>query len=292
MSRTTVSKAASEIGDGTDGADGVGAQGRVRRAGGGRKRLSDVDPELLAHLESLVEPASRGDPMCPLRWTSKSTGNLADALVAMGHRVSADTVGRLLKQAGYSLQATRKTREGSDHPDRDAQFMYLSQQVGQHLAAGQPVISVDAKKKELVGRKSNPGREWQPTGQPDEVDTHDFPDPDIGKAIPYGVYDVGANQAWVSVGQDRDTASFAVSTIRRWWQQMGSQTYPHATRLLITADAGGSNSYRIRLWKIELARFAEQAGLQGATSHPGPRSGTRSNTGCSPRSPPTGVADR
>ena len=263
MSRTTVSKAVAEVGSD----NGVVSHSRVRREGAGRKRLVDTDPDLRADLDGLVEPATRGDPMCPLRWTSKSTGNLAGALASMGHQVSADTVGRLLKQAGYSLQATRKMREGSDHPDRDQQFVYLSQQVAEHLSAGQPVISVDAKKKELVGRKANGGREWQPKGEPVEVDTHDFPDPEIGKAIPYGVYDIAANQAWVSVGDDRDTASFAVCTIRRWWQQMGSLAYPGARRLLITADAGGSNSYRTRLWKVELARFADQAGLDITVCH-------------------------
>jgi len=261
MSRTTVSKAAGEV------RAGVMPGPRVRREGAGRKQLIDTDPHLLANLDELVEPASRGDPMCPLRWTAKSTGNLADALVAMGHTISADTVGRLLKAMGYTLQATRKTREGSDHPDRDAQFVYLSQQVAEHLAAGEPVISVDAKKKELVGRKANNGREWQPKGSPVEVDTHDFPDPEIGKAIPYGVYDVAANQAWVSVGDDHDTSSFAVATIRRWWQMMGANAYPDATRLLITADSGGSNSYRTRLWKIELARLAEQTGMTITVCH-------------------------
>jgi hypothetical protein len=266
MSRTTVSKAASEVSEGGLSSQGP-PKGRVRREGGGRKKLIDTDPGLLLDLDELVEPEARGDPMCPLRWTSKSTGKLADALVVMGHQVSADTVGRLLRQMGYSLQATAKTREGSEHPDRDAQFVYLTGQVAEHLAAGEPVISVDAKKKELVGRKSNNGREWQPTGQPVEVDTHDFPDPEIGKAIPYGVYDVAANQAWVSVGDDHDTAGFAVATIARWWRQMGSQAYPNATRLLITADAGGSNGYRTRLWKVELARLAAEAGLQITVCH-------------------------
>jgi hypothetical protein len=262
MSRTTVSKSVAEAGGGE-----IAPQGRVRRGGGGRKRLVATDPGLVDDLDRLVEPATRGDPQCPLRWTSKSTGSLADALTTMGHQVSADTVGRLLKQAGYSLQATRKTREGKNHPDRDAQFVYLSRQVAHHLEADQPVISVDAKKKELVGNKANSGREWQPKGRPAEVDTHDFPDPEIGKAIPYGVYDVAANQAWVSVGNDRDTSSFAVATIRRWWQQMGSLTYPDATRLLITADAGGSNSYRTRLWKVELDRLAQQTGLAITVCH-------------------------
>jgi len=261
MARSTVSKAAAEVDAGVEPA------GRVRRAGAGRKRLIDKDPDLLLELDELVEPEARGDPMCPLRWTAKSTGNLADALAAMGHEVSADTVGRLLKEMGYSLQATRKTREGSHHPDRDAQFVHLSSQVAEHLRAGEPVVSVDAKKKELVGRKANGGREWQPKGEPVEVDTHDFPDPEIGKAIPYGVYDLAANQAWVSVGDDHDTAAFAVATIGRWWDMMGARVYPDASRLLITADAGGSNGYRTRLWKRELAALAARTGLRITVCH-------------------------
>lgn len=229
MSRATVSKAVAELDA------GVEPTMRVRRSGAGRKPLIDKDPDLLLNLDELVEPEARGDPMCPLRWTSKSTGKLADALGGMGHQVSADTVGRLLKAMGYSLQAARKTREGSQHPDRDAQFRYLSEQVAEHLRAGEPVVSVDTKKKELVGRKANGGREWQPKGQPEQVDVHDFPDPEVGKAIPYGVYDIGANQAWVSVGDDHDTAAFAVASIGRWWEMMGVRVYPTATRLLITA---------------------------------------------------------
>lgn len=261
LSRSTVSKAVAEVDA------GVEPTGRVRREGAGRKRLVDKDPDLLVNLDGLVQPEARGDPMCPLRWTSKSTGKLADALVGMGHQVSADTVGRLLKDMGYSLQATRKMREGRRHPDRDAQFRYLAGRVADYLEAGDPVVSVDTKKKELVGRKANNGREWQPAGQPEQVDVHDFPDPEVGKAIPYGVYDLGANQAWVSVGDDHDTAAFAVATIGRWWDMMGTQVYPEASRLLITADAGGSNGYRTRLWKRELAALAARTGLTITVCH-------------------------
>jgi hypothetical protein len=225
------------------------------------------DPPLLADLDSLVEPQSRGDPMRPLRWTCKSTGQLADALVGMGHEVSPDTVGRLLHALGYSLQATSKQIEGTEHPDRDAQFRYLSGRVEEHLAQGQPVISVDTKKKELVGSFANKGREWQPHGHPERVQVHDFPDPEVGKAVPYGVYDLGANQGWVGVGDDNDTAAFAVNTIGRWWDMVGTVAYPHATRLLITADAGGSNGYRNRLWKRELAALAARSGLEITVCH-------------------------
>jgi hypothetical protein len=239
----------------------------VRRAGAGRKRLIDKDPDLLLNLDDLVEPEARGDPMCPLRWTSKSTGNLADALEAMGHEVSPDTVGRLLVGMEYSLQATAKQLEGAQHPDRDAQFVYLSGQVGDHLRAGQPVISVDSKKKEVVGQLANKGREYQPKGRPERVDVHDFPDPETGKAIPFGVYDIAANEGFVVVGDDHDTAAFAVATIGRWWDMVGSVAYPDADRLLITADAGGSNGYRVRLWKVELGRLAARSGLEITVCH-------------------------
>jgi hypothetical protein len=243
------------------------AAGRVRRPGGGRKRLVERDPGLVAALEALVDPATRGDPESPLRWTCKSTAQLARALTAQGHPVSDDTVGRLLKQQDYTLQRTRKTLEGAQHPDRDAQFGYLNQQALQHLAAGQPVVSVDTKKKELVGNYANGGAEWQPQGAPVEVAVHDFPDPKIGKAIPYGVYDVGANTGWVSVGTDHDTATFAVATLRRWWEQAGRALYPGAERLLVCADAGGSNGYRVRAWKTELGRFAAATGLAVTVCH-------------------------
>jgi hypothetical protein len=261
LSRATVQKAVAEVDS------GVVVDAPVRRAGAGRKRLIDKDPALLLNLDDLVEPEARGDPMCPLRWTSKSTGNLADALEAMGHRVSADTVGRLLVGMEYSLQATAKQLEGSQHPDRDAQFVYLSEQVGDHLRAGQPVISVDSKKKEVVGQLANKGREYQPKGRPERVDVHDFPDPEVGKAIPFGVYDIAANEGFVVVGDDHDTAAFAVATIGRWWDMVGSMAYPDATRLLITADAGGSNGYRVRLWKVELARLAARSGLDITVCH-------------------------
>jgi hypothetical protein len=242
-------------------------RGRVRRPGGGPKRLIERDPGLLQALDELVAPDTRGDPASPLRWTCKSTRQLADALVAQGFQVSDDTVGRLLKQQGFTLQRTLKTEEGAQHPDREAQFGYINQQAKQHLAAGQPVVSVDTKKKELVGRYANGGAEWQPAGEPERVGVHDFPDKELGKAIPYGVYDLGANAGWVSVGTDHDTAAFAVATLRRWWQQAGRVGYPHAERLLITADAGGSNGYRLRAWKTELARFAAETGLGVTVCH-------------------------
>jgi Rhodopirellula transposase DDE domain len=261
MSRTTVGKAVAEVEAGVD----PGTP--IRRPGAGRRRLVDTDAQLLGRLDALVEPTSRGDPMCPLRWTSKSTSNLADALVAAGHRVSPDTVGRLLRSMDYSLQATAKQLEGAQHGDRDAQFVYLTEQVADHLRGGDPVVSVDSKKKELVGQKANRGREYRPKGAPERVDVHDFPDPQIGKAIPYGVYDIGANEGFVVVGDDHDTAAFAVATIGRWWDMVGSRAYPTATRLLITADAGGSNSYRGRLWKLELGRLAARTNLAITVCH-------------------------
>ncbi len=232
----------------------------ARRPGGGRKRLALKDPGLVAALEALVVPATRGDPESPLRWTSMSTRQLADALATGGHRVGYRTVADLLHRLGYSLQATVKSREPSEHPDRDRQFHHLADQVRAHLDGGQPVVSVDTKKKELVGRYKNGGREWRPTGQPEAVNVHDFVG-EAGKAIPYGVYDVGANTGWVAVGRDHDTAAFAVQTLRRWWQSMGRPAYPEAERLLVCADGGGSNGSRIRLWKLELARLAAETGL-------------------------------
>ncbi len=241
--------------------------GRVRRPGGGRKRLSAIDPELAAALDALVDPDSRGDPMSPLRWTCKSTGQLALALTRGGHPVSADTVGSLLHEAGYSLQANVKTTEGAQHPDRDAQFRYLNEQARAFREAGLPVVSVDAKKKELVGPFKNVGREWAPRGRPIPVKVHDFVVPELGKAIPYGIYDLGRNVGWVSVGQDHDTATFAVESLRRWWHGDGAPAYPHADRLLICCDGGGSNGYRLRLWKYELGRFASEAGLAITVCH-------------------------
>jgi hypothetical protein len=240
---------------------------RVRRVGGGRRSLAERNPALLTDLEALVDPDTRGDPMSPLRWTCKSTRQLAGALQERGHRVGYRTVAALLDQAGYSLQAAAKTLEGSQHPDRDAQFRYLNDQVKALLAAGQPVVSVDAKKKELVGTFKNGGREWQPQGQPEQVNVHDFPDKQVGKAIPYGVYDVGRNAGWVTVGRDHDTATFAVASLRRWWQAVGTGAYPGAERLLICADGGGSNGYRIRLWKVELQQFADASGLTVTVCH-------------------------
>ena len=241
--------------------------GRARRPGGGRKRAADVDPGLRPALLALVEPQERGDPMSPLRWTTKSTRKLAAELTAQGHEVSADTVGDLLRAEGFSLQGNAKAVEGKQHPDRDAQFRYISGQVREYQAAGDPVVSVDAKKKELVGEFKNGGREWRPKGEPARVSTHDFPDRELGKAIPYGVYDLAANAGWVNVGTDHDTAAFAVESIRRWWKATGSSDYPLARRLLITADAGGSNGYRTRAWKTELAALAAETGLEITVCH-------------------------
>ncbi len=241
--------------------------GRARRPGGGRKRAADLDPGLRPALLALVEPDERGDPMSPLRWTAKSTRVLADELTAQGHKVSADTVGDLLREEGFSLQGNAKTTEGAQHPDRDAQFRYISEQARACQVAGDPVISVDTKKKELVGDFANGGKEYRPQGSPVPVRTHDFMDKDLGKAIPYGVYDVAADAGWVNVGTDHDTAAFAVESIRRWWTAMGRAAYPHARRLLVTADAGGSNSYRTRAWKAELAAFALETGLAVTVCH-------------------------
>ena len=228
--------------------------------------MSEREPGVGAALERLVDPATRGDPESLLRWTSKSTRALADELRAQGHSVAPRTVAKLLHESGYSLQATRKTREGRDHPDRHAQFRYLTGQVNAHLGRGDPAVSVDTKKKEFVGRYENGGREWQPKGEPEQVEVYDFIG-EAGKAIPYGVYDVAANAAWVSVGRDHDTAAFAVATLHRWWQAMGRPLYPHACRPLICADGGGSNGYRVRLWKVELAAFAAQTGLTITVCH-------------------------
>jgi transposase len=235
--------------------------GRQRRPGAGRKSRVAEQPTLLAALEALVEPTSRGDPVTPLRWTCKSLANLADELAQQGFVVSHATVGHLLKQAGYSLQANRKTREGKAHPDRDAQFAHLNRRVLAYRRGGRPAISVDTKKKEILGNKKNGGREYRPKGKPLEVDTHDFPHPKVGKAVPYGVYDLAHNEAWVSVGITHDTAEFAVASITRWWEQLGCQRYLAPSRLLITADSGGSNGHRNRLWKHELQRLADTTGM-------------------------------
>src|SRR5436305_975768 len=241
--------------------------GRVRRPGSGRKQAADLDPGLRPALLALVEPEERGDPMSPLRWTTKSTRNLAAELTRQGHRVGADTVGDLLREEGFSLQGNAKTIEGQRHPDRDAQFRYINEQVKAHQGTADPVISVDTKKKELVGQFKNAGRQWRPKGQPEATRTHDFPGDSAGKAVPYGVYDLTADAGWVSVGTDHDTAAFAVESIRRWWTAAGSSDYPLARRLLITADAGGSNGYRTRAWKAELAALAAETGLEITCCH-------------------------
>jgi transposase len=241
--------------------------GRKRRPGAGRKPLTVTDTSLLDDLRGLVEPATRGDPQAPLLWTAKSLRNLAAGLRELGHRVSHSSVRTLLQRLGYSLQANRKTREGASHPDRDAQFAYINDQVKAALAAGEPVISVDTKKKELVGDFKNGGREWRPQGQPEAVRVHDFLIPELGRAVPYGVYDIGENAGWVSVGVDHDTASFAVNAIRRWWQLMGSARYPDAKHLTITADGGGSNGAKLRLWKVELQKLADELALAITVCH-------------------------
>jgi hypothetical protein len=238
-----------------------------RRPGGGRKAATEKDPTLRADLEALVEPVTRGDPQSPLRWTCKSLHKLAAELGQRGHPISHETVRQLLQGLDFRLQAPRKTREGSAHPDRNAQFEYINAQTQAFQAAGQPVISVDTKKKELVGDFKNAGREWRPSGEPEAVRVHDFMDKELGKAIPYGVYDLGANEGWVSVGTDHDTAAFAVQSVRQWWEQMGQHSYPDATDLLLTADGGGSNGSRCRLWQTELQRFADETGLRVTVCH-------------------------
>ena len=240
---------------------------RVRRPGAGRKPQTVTDPGLVAALLGLVEPGERGDPMSPLRWTVKSTRTLARELTGTGHPVSAWTVANLLHEQGFSLQANAKQVEGAAHPDRDAQFRYLNEQSTEHIAAGQPVISVDTKKKELVGLFSNDGQQWRPAGDPVRVNVHDFPDPRLGKANPYGVYDVANDDGWVSVGTDHDTAAFAVETIRRWFHQVGAQAYPGASKLLVCADGGGSTGYRLRAWKTQLAALATETGLTITVCH-------------------------
>jgi transposase len=241
--------------------------GRVRRAGGGRKKTVDKDASLKTDLERLVDPVTRGDPESPLRWTCKSVRKLSEELRRLGHQTSHRMVAELLHELGYSLQANRKTLEGSSHADRDQQFQHINQQVTQLLSQRQPVISVDTKKKELVGDFKNPGAELRPKGDPEKVRVHDFVIPELGRAAPYGVYDLANNSGWVSVGVDHDTSAFAVETIRRWWHSMGQQSYPQATELLITADSGGSNGSRVRLWKVELQRFADETGLELRVCH-------------------------
>jgi hypothetical protein len=261
VSAVTVSKGVAELDAGEE------PLGRTRRKGGGRKSVTETDSAVRSTLLALVDPTSRGDPESPLRWTTKSVRHLADAMSAAGHAISPPTVAKLLKVEGFSLQANAKTIEGGQHPDRDAQFHYLNERVREHQDSGDPVISVDTKKKELVGKFKNGGREWRPKGEPEQTNVHDFMDKDLGKAVPYGVYDIAADSGWVSVGTDHDTAEFAVSTIRSWWRTTGSDTYPRARQLLICADGGGSNGYRTRLWKTELAHLADETGLAITVCH-------------------------
>ena len=261
LARETIRKGRQEI------AGGQAPSYRLRAAGAGRPRIQEDQPGILAALEALVDPVTRGDPTSPLRWTCKSRAKLAAALTEQGWRVSSTTVGRLLRRLGYRLQSVRKRQEGAVHPDRNAQFEHINATADEFLTAGQPVISVDTKKKELVGNFKNPGREWQPKGTPPSVRVHDFPTDAEGKAIPYGIYDMARNEAWVSVGRDHDTPAFAVASIRLWWRRMGQAAYPNARILYITADAGGSNGYRSRAWKHELQQFADETGLTIHVSH-------------------------
>ena len=240
---------------------------RIRKEGGGRKKLTQQEPKLLSALEALVEPTTRGDPESALRWTCRSTRQLAAALKAQGYRIGHQTVASLLDDLGYSLQGNQKTTEGSSHPDRDAQFKYIQRRVEEFQSRGQPVVSVDTKKKEHVGDFKNNGKEWRPKGNPERVRVYDFVDKTLGKANPYGVYDTTANVGWVSVDVDHDTAEFAVETLRRWWEKMGLSQYPVATELLVTADGGGSNGTRVRLWKVALQRLADQTGLRISVCH-------------------------
>jgi transposase len=261
MSRDTVIKATGEVESGIEPSD------RQRAPGGGDVKAEVKQPGLLEALDELVDPETRGNPMSRLRWTAKSTATLAKELVAQGYAISDDTVGRILKDLGYSLRAPAKEKEGAAHPDRDAQFRYLNDEVTAYLVAQQPVISVDTKKKELVGEYANGGQEYHPRGEPTRVKTHDFIDKELGRAVPYGVYDVGNDEGWVSVGDTADTATFAVEAIRRWWYSMGIARFPDASKLLITADGGGSNGHRVKLWKVELAKLAAETGLEITVAH-------------------------
>jgi hypothetical protein len=261
MSRNTVIKAQGEV------EAGIEPTLRLRAPGAGAKSVIETQPGLLEALDELVHPDTRGTPMSLLRWTSKSTANLARELVRQGFKVSDDTVGRILKRLGYSLQSPAKVKEGTSHPDRDGQFRYLDRLASSFVADGEPVISVDTKKKELVGEFDNGGVEYQPAGEPVRVKVHDFVDPELGRAIPYGIYDETNNEGWVSVGDVADTAEFAVNSIRSWWNHMGRDRFPDATRLLITADAGGSNGHRVRAWKAQLARLAAETGLDITVCH-------------------------
>ena len=261
MSRNTVIKAASEV------ESGIEPSNRHRAPGGGDIKAEVKQPGLLEALDELVDPETRGNPMSRLRWTAKSTATLAKELVAQGYAISDDTVARILKDLGYSLQAPAKEKEGASHPDRDAQFHYLNDEVTAFLRADEPVISVDTKKKELVGEYANGGQEYHPKGERTRVKTHDLVDKELGRAVPYGIYDIGNDEGWVSVGDTADTATFAVEAIRRWWYSMGTARFPKATKLLITADGGGSNGHRVKLWKVELARLAAETGLDITVAH-------------------------
>jgi hypothetical protein len=267
LSRTTIWAGRKELQHRVDRPQDDLSPQRVRAPGGGRHYVEHGDATLLTALLTSVEASTRGDPQSPLRWTSKSTRKLAEELRGQGHMVSHQTVAALLWDQGYSLQANRKTKEGADHPDRNAQFEHINRRVGDFQRDGQPVVSVDAKKKELVGDFRNSGREWRPRGRPEEVRSKDFPDKTLGKVIPEGVYDLDRNEGWVSVGVDHDTAEFAVASLQHWWQEMGSAVYPKALRLLITADAGGSNGYRSRLWKVKLQGLADDLGLEISVCH-------------------------
>jgi hypothetical protein len=262
IARSTIGRALGELRAGEE----IDAE-RVRRPGGGRKPLSETDATLIDDLRSLVEPTTRGDPQSPLLWTCKSLRKLSQGLQDMGHKIGRTLVGELLHKLDYSLQSNRKTREGSSHPDRDAQFHYINDRVKEALTAGEPAISVDTKKKELVGDFRNAGREWRPEGSPEEVRVHDFVIPELGRAVPYGVYDIAGNAGWVSVGIDHDTAAFAANAIRSWWRLMGRERYPNAGSLLITADGGGSNGSRVRLWKLELQKLADDLGVPITVCH-------------------------
>jgi Rhodopirellula transposase DDE domain len=261
LSRKAISKGIREI------EGGVTWAGRIRRPGAGRKPITHSDPQLVDRLEAMIDEQTRGDPESPLRWTCKSTRTIADALTGRKHPVSHTKVAQILNHLGYSLQGNRKTEEGEDHPDRDAQFRHINIAVKQYLKRGWPVISVDTKKKELIGNYYNGGQQWLPANQPRPVRGHDFPQPDVPRAYPYGIYDIGRNTGFVNVGTDHDTGAFAVASIRGWWRQEGKRLYPKAQRLLITADGGGSNGWRLRLWKVELQKFANESGLIVSVCH-------------------------
>ena len=288
LSRKAIAKGIREI------ADGNTLPGRIRRSGAGRKNIVERDPKLLVSLERLIEPGTGGDPESPLRWICKSTRNLAAQLTRQKHPVSHEKVAQLLREQNYSLQSNRKTEEGADHPDRDAQFRHINAQVKRALAKGMPVISVDTKKKELLGNYDNSGQQWLPAKKPVKVNGHDFPSPDVPRAYPYGIYDLARNTGFVHVGTDHDTGAFAVASIRGWWRSEGRSLYSRAQVLLITADGGGSNGPRLRLWKLELQKFADETGLAISVCHfpPGTANGTRWNTGYFLSSPRIGVASR